>query len=81
MDERLSHEIAKELCAQLPLRDGRIMQEDVSGVAFAVAARLWRAFRIEWSPDWDERPQDDAPISDLISPDAATYRGNRLENW
>lgn len=75
MDERLRYEIAKELYAQLPLRDWQIRQEDVCGVAFAVATRLSRAFRIEWSPEWDEDPPADEPLSDLISPDAATFHG------
>ncbi|HZM74493.1 MAG TPA: hypothetical protein VFC19_02140 [Candidatus Limnocylindrales bacterium] len=77
MDERLRHEIAKELYAQLPLRNESIRQEDVTGVAYAIAARLWCTFRIEWSPDWDDQPESD----ELISPDAATYQGIRLENW
>ena len=76
MDERLRHEIAKELYAQLPLRNECLRQEDVTGVAFAVAARISRIFRIEWSPGWDE---EDA--HDLSIPDAATYHGLRLENW
>jgi hypothetical protein len=77
MDRRLAYEIAKELCAQLPLRDGCIRQEDVTGVAFAVATRLSRVFRIEWAPEWGDEEEGD----ELISPDAATYRGLRLENW
>jgi len=81
MDERLRYEIAKELCAQLPLRGWQIRQEDVCGVAFAVAARLRRTFRIEWSPDWDDEPPADELIGELISPDAATYHGISEENW
>jgi hypothetical protein len=71
MDERVRYEIAMELCAQLSLRAFCIRQEDVDGVAFALATRLWRTFRIEWSPEWDEQPQAD----ELISPDAATFWG------
>ena len=60
MDRRLTFEISKELYAQLPLRDGCIRQEDVTGVAFAVATRLSRTFRIEWAPEWgDEEEGDD----------------------
>lgn len=78
MDGRLRNEIAKELYAQLPLRNGCIGQEDVTGAAFAVAARLSRAFRIEWSPQWEEQPPDE----DLISPDAATFHcTHQLEDW
>lgn len=70
MDKRLRNEISKELVAQLPLRDWAIRQEDVTGVAYAVAARISRTFRIEWEPEWADEPAG----SELISPDAATYQ-------
>jgi hypothetical protein len=67
--ERLQIEISRELYAQLPMRNESIGQADITGVAFAVAARISRGFRLEWAPDWDENPPED----DLISPDAARF--------
>ncbi|WP_027344705.1 hypothetical protein [Hamadaea tsunoensis] len=66
---RLRNEIANEIYAQLMIRQGRIRQEDVGGVAYAVAQRLRQGFRIEWAP-WEDEPADE----DLISIDAATWR-------
>jgi hypothetical protein len=68
--ERLRNEIACELYAQLPIRNEVIEQEDVTGVAYAVAVRLLRAFQIRWIP-----PLDD---DDTVGPDAATFHGSLL---
>lgn len=66
---RLRNEIANEIYAQLMIRQGRIRQEDVGGVAYAVAQRIRQGFRIEWAP-WEDEPADE----DLISADSATWR-------
>jgi hypothetical protein len=68
--ERLRNEIACELYAQLPIRNEMIEQEDVTGVAYAVAVRLLRAFQIRWIPPLDE--------DDTVGPDAATFHGSLL---
>lgn len=66
---RLRVEITRELYAQLSLRE-HIVQENLTGVAEAVAAQLWRTFIMRWTPDWDQEPQGD----DELSLDAATWR-------
>ena len=45
------------------IRD-EIGQEDVGGVAYAIAQRLRRTFRIEWEPweDESERQEGDVPL-------------------
>jgi hypothetical protein len=68
--ERLRNEIACELYAQLPIRNEVIEQEDVTGVAYAVAVRLLRTFHIRWIPPLDE--------DDTVGPDAATFHGSQL---
>ena len=67
---KLRIEIARELYAQVLLRNEYIEQEDVTGVAEAIAAQLWRTFALRWSPDWDETPHED----DQLSLDSATWR-------
>lgn len=71
---RLRNEISAELYAQLMIRD-EIGQEDVGGVAYAIAQRLRRTFRIEWEP-WEDEGETDT-ISEMISADAATWRVSR----
>lgn len=66
---RLCIEITRELYAQLSIRE-HITQENVTGVADAIAAQLWRTFTMQWAPDWDETPEEDEPLS----LDAATWR-------
>jgi hypothetical protein len=73
MDEvaqRLRNEIACELYAQLLIRDDAIAQPDITGVAYAVAVRLQRAFQVQWVPPLDE--------DDTLGPDAATFHGSVL---
>jgi len=71
---RLRNEIAAELYAQLMIRD-EISQEDVGGVAYAIAQRLRRTFRIERAP-WEDEGDPDM-ISEMISADAASWRVGR----
>jgi hypothetical protein len=69
---RLRNDISCALYNQLPIRNETIRQEDVPGVAYAVAVRLLQSFRIEWTPVVEE--DDD----ESVSLDAATFHGSAL---
>jgi hypothetical protein len=69
---KLRLEIARELYAQVLIRNEHIEQEDVTGVAEAIAAQLSRTFILRWAPDWDEAPPED----DQWSLDAARWRAS-----
>jgi hypothetical protein len=69
---RLRNAIACELHAQLALRCETINLADVPEVAYAVAARLGRAFRIEWAPPWEADREDD----DSLGLDGAVFYGS-----
>jgi hypothetical protein len=70
---RLRNLIACELYDQLHLRLGHLEQEDIPEVAYAIARRAERAYRIEWAPVWEDDTDDD-----LDSPDAASFHGSAL---
>ncbi|MEV0608663.1 hypothetical protein AB0I61_20055 [Polymorphospora rubra] len=67
------NEVASELYAQLALRGETIDLADVCGVAYSVAVRLGRGFRIE-AHGFDDGPTDD----DSLGPDGATFHGSVL---
>jgi hypothetical protein len=46
----LRNAIARELHAQLAMRNEKIQLSDVPEVAYAVAANLGYDFRVEWTP-------------------------------
>jgi hypothetical protein len=71
---RLRNAIACELYAQLAMRGETIDLADIPGVAYAVAAQLGHAFRVEWAPCWAGEPQDDASLS----LDGAVFRASAL---
>jgi hypothetical protein len=58
----LRNAIAKELHAQLAMRNETIDLADVPEVAYAVAVQLGHGFRIEWAPDWTDT-EDGEPVS------------------
>ncbi|NUO60693.1 MAG: hypothetical protein HOV71_28440 [Hamadaea sp.] len=68
---RLRNLISCELYDQFSLRQDHLDQADIPEIAYAIARRAQRAFRIEWSPLWQDDTDDD-----LGSPDAATFHGS-----
>lgn len=71
---RLRNAISCELHAQLALRGETIDLAAVPEVAYAVAARLWQAFAIEWAPRWADEPDDDGSLG----VDAAVFHASAL---
>jgi hypothetical protein len=74
---RLRNEIAKGLYAQLPIRNETIEQEDVPGVAYALARRLLLSYRMERIALPNEAG-DEVGDEDEVSLDAATFHGSAL---
>jgi hypothetical protein len=76
---RLRNEISRGLYAQLPIHNEAIQQEDVPGVAYALARRLVLAYRMEPVGTPREANDDDEDgDGDDVSLDAATFRGSAL---
>ncbi len=71
---RLRNAIACELHAQLALRNETINLADVPEVAYAVAAQLRHAFRIEWAPRWESDREDD----ESLGLDGAVFYGSAI---
>lgn len=71
---RLRNAIACELHAQLALRNETINLADVPEVAYAVAAQLRYAFRIEYSPRWESDREDD----ESLGLDGAVFYGSAI---
>jgi hypothetical protein len=53
VDERLTGNILEELRAQNALRSLGLSDDDLSGIAEAVAINVDYAFRVEWEPRWE----------------------------
>ncbi len=71
---RVRNSVASELDAQLWLRGEAIVLADVCEVAYAIAARLGREFRIEHLPAQQDGLHDD----DLLGLDGAAFYGSAM---
>ena len=70
---RLRNAVSCELMAQLDMRDV-INLADVAEVAYAVAVRLGRDFRIEWAPTGQCDLKDD----ESLGLDSAVFYGSAM---